>query len=1000
VRQLSGAVRIVLRATPESGTASQSQLFTNSAGLLSEIRLMLDSTGQQARTLTVENPGSKPATVSVVVETPHGTDAVSTREIEAETAYSTAEELRTKKGSSREQTLAAYDKAIAMWQDLDDKAALGRALTVKAYFVFLSDPSAALPLIQKAEQLVSSMGPVEAASMWRVAGYINAQLSHYDDARSAYSFALAGYAKSEDLFNQELLLENLSRLERLEGKTAAALSDATQAGSIAEKIGDQRGQLAIEEQIGSIYTTSGNFEPAYDAYERALALLKVTSDAHMEGYVWSDLGVVYTELGDYARAHDALDQATAIWQRSPYAFGEMNTLDDNGDLLLAEGQPEVARRAYTRGLELADKSGAARYRIFFLRGVGDSYLYQKDDVNAEKEYREALDLANQAKEGDSTAYIYCALGDTALQRGDRPAARDSYEKCSEDAKNSQNDSLRIRAEGGLARTAWLEEDLKAAEAHSEEALAGIESQRGSLSVADLRTSYFASMHAYYDLEIQILSRLDQTYPGEGYRWKAFLVAERGRARTLLDQVTAGERDRLTGVASPGRAQYDEVMRKLRLLESRSSSMRGQRREASSADRSAIAQLTAEEHSLHAESEAGQLAAAPEQAPPLTLEMIQQALPGERSALIEYWTGDDASYAWAVSRTGVRMVRLPPVKELARQIGAFRQAILSPVSLPPDVLAAKRAQMLTEVQRQTQTLETEVAHTLFPPGLLSGGISTLAVVADGPVLSTPFSALVPALERSLRQTNNPPVAFLNEPSAAIFTWLESHPVPARPMEVAIFAGGGAGSGSGRREENTAAATEGSSTVALTALPFAGDEAEMIRSIFGPSATRLFSGPLAQPAALRDLNWDAFRVAHFATHAVLNNHYAELNGLVTGAGANQMLWYGDVCQLRAQLDLVVLSACDTALGKSIPGEGLQGLTQAFFAAGSQRVLGTLWQVDDQATSEWMRYFYKALKATGSPARAMTAAQRQMAATPEWSNPYYWAGFTLAGDWRPLP
>lgn len=115
---------------------------------------------------------------------------------------------------------------------------------------------------------------------------------------------------------------------------------------------------------------------------------------------------------------------------------------------------------------------------------------------------------------------------------------------------------------------------------------------------------------------------------------------------------------------------------------------------------------------------------------------------------------------------------------------------------------------------------------------------------------------------------------------------------------------------------------------------------------------------------------------------------------------MLWYGDLCRLRMKLDLVVLSACDTALGEALPGEGFVGLTQAFFAAGSQRVLGTLWPVDDQATSEWMRRFYLALRSTRSPARALRQAQSEMAADAQWSAPYYWAGFVLAGDWRPLP
>jgi len=166
----------------------------------------------------------------------------------------------------------------------------------------------------------------------------------------------------------------------------------------------------------------------------------------------------------------------------------------------------------------------------------------------------------------------------------------------------------------------------------------------------------------------------------------------------------------------------------------------------------------------------------------------------------------------------------------------------------------------------------------------------------------------------------------------------------------------------------------------------------------------SGTSLSPEALRNLDWSEFSIGHFAMHAVLNERYAELTGLALGKqhepGSANLLWYGDVSHFHAKLDLVVLSACNTALGERIPGEGLRGLTQAFFAAGSQRVVGTLWEVDDQATSEWMPYFYRALKETHSPAKALHDAQEKMAAGSQWSSPYYWAGFVLAGDWRPLP
>jgi CHAT domain-containing protein len=102
-----------------------------------------------------------------------------------------------------------------------------------------------------------------------------------------------------------------------------------------------------------------------------------------------------------------------------------------------------------------------------------------------------------------------------------------------------------------------------------------------------------------------------------------------------------------------------------------------------------------------------------------------------------------------------------------------------------------------------------------------------------------------------------------------------------------------------------------------------------------------------------------------------------------------------------DLTVLSACQTALGREIRGEGLVGLTRSFMYAGVPRVVATLWKIDDAATAELMRAFYRALLKEGrGPAAALRAAQLELARTPAWSAPYYWAGFVLQGDWSGMP
>jgi CHAT domain-containing protein len=150
--------------------------------------------------------------------------------------------------------------------------------------------------------------------------------------------------------------------------------------------------------------------------------------------------------------------------------------------------------------------------------------------------------------------------------------------------------------------------------------------------------------------------------------------------------------------------------------------------------------------------------------------------------------------------------------------------------------------------------------------------------------------------------------------------------------------------------------------------------------------------------------AYRVVHFATHGLLNNKHPELSGLVfslvddRGRPRDGFLPAYEVYNLRLNADLVVLSACQTALGEEIRGEGLVGLTRAFMYAGTPRVVASLWRVPDSATAALMQRFYRALLVDRvSPAEALRAAQQAIRAERRWAAPYFWAGFTLVGEWN---
>ena len=190
---------------------------------------------------------------------------------------------------------------------------------------------------------------------------------------------------------------------------------------------------------------------------------------------------------------------------------------------------------------------------------------------------------------------------------------------------------------------------------------------------------------------------------------------------------------------------------------------------------------------------------------------------------------------------------------------------------------------------------------------------------------------------------------------------------------------------------------------TSLPWVLEEAEVIAALAGDQPVFSLLGAAATRAAVRGAPLDGYRYVHFATHGLLDDRHGELSGLMLAAEEGRppsdedaFLWVRDIYQLDLDADLVVLSACQTALGETVHGEGLVGLVRGFLLAGSDRVLVSLWDVSDRSTARLMEHFYRGLWRRGlSPTAALRRAQ--LALREEgWSEPYHWAPFVLEGDW----
>jgi CHAT domain-containing protein len=203
--------------------------------------------------------------------------------------------------------------------------------------------------------------------------------------------------------------------------------------------------------------------------------------------------------------------------------------------------------------------------------------------------------------------------------------------------------------------------------------------------------------------------------------------------------------------------------------------------------------------------------------------------------------------------------------------------------------------------------------------------------------------------------------------------------------------------------TAAGTK-RDTLRIARLPFTRFEAEGILAAAPSNQSLKATDFRANREMATSPELARYRYVHFATHGILNSEHPELSGIVLslvnekGQPIDGFLRLHEIYNLNLPADLVVLSACQTGLGKEIRGEGLVGLTRGFMYAGAPRVVASLWKVDDAATAELMKRFYRGmLKENLRPAAALRAAKLEMWKQKRWNSPFYWAAFELQGEWK---
>ncbi len=687
-------------------------------------------------------------------------------------------------------------------------------------------------------------------------------------------------------------------------------------------------------------------EARVDAERARTILERELPDSEYLGYACRSLGEIALETGDVSGAETWFRRAVAIFRKvNPTGFAFGTAENDLGQALARAGRLEEARVAHEHALQL-------------VRDV--------DNVRA--------------------ATIQDDLAALALQRGDLDTAETWFEKALAARRRLAPGSIwEAMSEHSLGVLARRRGRPQQALEHFQRAVDALDAQARRLGGApEVAAAFRAHYQDFYrDLEGLLLE--------SGHPTEAFTVLDRGRARVLLALLAQRaivlpelpadlERER-----READAEHDAVVEQLATLADHDPK------------RAELTRRYAEARRRQDEVRARIRAAAPRAAAlldpePLDLDGVRQALePG--TLLLAYSLGADGSRVYAVGPGPADFA----VHDLAATEPEIRHAVESFRTL----LERRRGPLLRHgLDEQARAL----GRTLVQPA--AGALARarrLLIVPDGVLNLLPFSALqLRASDGRFRWLVEAAPPLHLAASVTLYAQLAERRGRSAGHEVVAF--GDPAYAAGPAAAHDAAVARGMEWgLRLEPLPAARGELAALRQL-APGETRLWLGAEATEERAKQVGSEA-RIIHFATHGFVDEDFPLESGLALATPPpgdegrdNGLLQAWEVFEsVRIDADLVTLSACRTALGKEVGGEGLVGLTWAFEYAGARSVLASLWEVNDASTAELMRQFYSALRAGAPTAKALRQAQLKLLHRPATSAPFFWAAFQLVGDWR---
>lgn len=944
--------------------------------------------------------------------------------------------------ASLRQAIEKYTKVLDLWRALDDREQVAVTINQIGETLYeLGDTQKSLDHFNEALLIWQKNGSRrgEAAALKNI-GDAYSKLGNNETALRYLQQALPIWEEVGDQSERAITLNNIGLATNYLGKPDEALDYYHQALAIHRTLGDRLNEAATLNNLAGTYYRSGDEQKAFEYYSLALPLKRATKDLRGEAIILNNLGSMFWRLREYEKAVEyhtqTLSLARTTGDRNTEAIAIVNLgLDE-----LSSGNKEKALEYYQQSLSLFRVVGNRRGEAYALSEIGKAYLLLRHYDKALDHYQQALaklrNIGDRSGEGNTLSQIgvcYSELGNPQEALSHLEQALTLHR----DLKELSLEALTLHKIANVELELGRYADARA---RIEAAIKIIESTRSKFISQTLRTSYSASVQAFYELYIELLMRMHKVQPSLGHDAVAFQVNEHARARGLLETLNEARIDIRQGVDVDLLGRERSLQDQLNIKSERLTRLLAGKHteEQEKVARKDVDDLLTAYQDVDEKIRASSPRyAALKQPEPLNWKEIQQLLDGD-TILLEYALGKDRSYLWRLTSSSVSSFELPKrseIETLARQV---YEALTARNRVIRFEKPADKQVRVAKADAEYFAKSTLLSRMVLGPVSGRLGNKRVVVVTDGALQYVPFGALPIPLRDNPRTSRETPGSYqpmimqhevVSLPSASTLALLRKEMVGRQlgAKTTAIFADPVFGEDDQRLDAMSSRATKQAHQQAakleskrefsgpmersirdtgglgFPRLPYSRKEADAITALAPKGATRKWLDFEANRLTAISDDLSNYRIVHFATHGLLNSQHPELSGIVLslvdkdGQSQDGFLRLHEIYNLKLGADLVVLSACRTALGKEIKGEGLVGVTRGFMYAGAPRVIASLWAIDDEITAEWMKRFYREMLVMDKrPAAAMRMAQVGL-----WREkhlpPYFWAAFVLQGEWR---